>query len=270
MMSANIYAHEFRTRLRSVIIWSLAVTAIVFFYFSFFSVFADQAALMNQMLERFPPQLRAAFGLDAMDLSTVLGFYSFIFLFVQLCLAIQAGNYGFGLVSIEESELTADFLLSKPVSRTQVLTSKLLAALTSLTITNLIVWASSLAAIWLFRGDREYDPRTLLLLLLSIVIFQLFFLSVGLVISMLVKRVRSVTPYSLGLGFGAYVLSAFSGILGDVKLELITPFKHLDPARIVRDGAYDSPLVLINVTVTVIALAASYWLYVRRDIPAVS
>ena len=269
-MSANIYAHEFRTRLRSVIIWSLAVTAIVLFYFSFFSVFADQAALMNQMLERFPPQLRAAFGLDAMDLSTVLGFYSFIFLFVQLCLAIQAGNYGFGLVSIEESELTADFLLSKPVSRTQVLTSKLLAALTSLTITNAVVWVSTYASISVFRGDREYDPRTLLLLLLSIVIFQLFFLSVGLVISMLVKRVRSVTPYSLGLGFGAYVLSAFSGILGDVKLELITPFKHLDPARIVRDGAYDTPLVLINVTVTVIALAASYWLYVRRDIPAVS
>jgi ABC-2 type transport system permease protein len=270
MMSANIYAHEFRTRLRSVIIWSLAVTAIVFFYFSFFSVFADQAALMNQMLERFPPQLRAAFGLDAMDLSTVLGFYSFIFLFVQLCLAIQAGNYGFGLASIEESELTADFLLSKPVSRTQVLTSKLLAALTSLTITNAVVWVSSYVSIAVFRGDREYDPRTLLLLLLSIVIFQLFFLSVGLVVSMLVKRVRSVTPYSLGLGFGAYVLSAFSGILGDVKLELITPFKHLDPARIVRDGAYDTPLVLINVTVSLIAVAVSYWLYARRDIPAVS
>jgi ABC-2 type transport system permease protein len=269
-MSANIYRHELHARLRSVIIWSLAVTAIVFFYFSFFSVFADQAALMNQMLERFPPQLRAAFGLDAMDLSTVLGFYSFIFLFVQLCLAIQAGNYGFGLVSIEESELTADFLLSKPVSRTQVLTSKLLAALTSLTITNAVVWVSSYVSIAVFRGDREYDTRTLLLLLLSIVIFQLFFLSVGLVASMLVKRVRSVTPYSLGLGFGAYVLRAFSGILGDVKLELITPFKHLDPARIVRDGAYDTPLVLINVTVSLIAVAVCYWLYARRDIPAVS
>ncbi len=92
-----------------------------------------------------------------MDLATVLGFYSFVFMFVQLCLAIQASNYGFGLVSIEESELTADFLLSKPVSRAQVLTSKLLAALTSLTITNLVVWVSSFAAISLFRGEHEYE-----------------------------------------------------------------------------------------------------------------
>ncbi len=92
----------------------------------------------------------------------------------------------------------------------------------------------------------------------------------GLVISLLVKRVRNVTPYGLGLGFGMYVLSAFSGMLGDVKLEYITPFKHFDAAAIVQDGALNTPLVLLNVAVTLIALAVSYWRYTRRDIPAVS
>lgn len=269
-MSVNIYKHEFHTRLKSVFIWSVSLTILVTFFFAMFPIFADQAALMNEFLARYPQELRAAFGMDKMDLSTVLGFYSFVFLFAQLCLAIQAGNYGFGLVSIEESELTADFLLSKPVSRTQVLTSKLLAALTSLTITNLVVWVGSFVAITLFRGEHEYDLATLLLLLLSIVIFQLFFLSVGLVISLLVKRVRSVTPYALGLGFGAYVLSAFSGVFGEVTLELITPFKHIEPAYIVQNGAYNTPLMLLNVAVTLVSLAVSYWLYIRRDIPAVS
>ena len=269
-MSATIYRHEFQTRLRSVVIWSLGVAFLVIFYFSLFPAFSDQAALMNEMLARFPAEMRAAFGLDNMDLATVLGFYSFEFLFVQLCLAIQAANYGFGLVSIEESELTADFLLSKPVSRTQVLTSKLLAALTGLTITNLVVWICTFVAILLFREGRAYDTSTLLLLLLSILIFQLFFLSLGLVISLLVRRVRSVTPYGLGLGFGAYVLSAFSGVFGEVTLELITPFKHFDAAAIVKSGAYDTPLVLLNVAVSLIALVSSYWLYIRRDIPAVT
>jgi len=269
-MNANIYRHEFRIRLKSVIIWSLALTFLVVFFFSLFPVFADQVALMNEFLARYPQELRAAFGMDNMDLATVLGFYSFVFMFVQLCLAIQASNYGFGLVSIEESELTADFLLSKPVSRRQVMTSKLLAALTSLTLTNLVVWVSSFVAITLFREQREYETGTLLLLLLSIVIFQLFFLSVGLVVSLLVKRVRSVTPYALGLGFGMYVLSAFSGVFGEVALELITPFKHLDAPYIVKHAAYDTPLVLLNAAATLVALAVSYWLYIRRDIPAVS
>jgi ABC-2 type transport system permease protein len=109
----------------------------------------------------------------------------------------------------------------------------------------------------------------LTLLLASVLIFQAFFLGVGLIISLLVKRVRSVTPYALGLGFGMYALGAFSSI-GDVTaLELITPFKHFDPRYIIQHGAYDLPLVALNVGVTVISLLAVYWLYLRRDIHAV-
>lgn len=269
-MSATIFGHEFRIRLRSVIIWSVSVSAMIVFFFSIFPTFADQASLADQLLAKFPPTLREAFGLGKIELSSVLGFFSFLFVFVQLCLAIQAGNYGFGLVSIEENEMTADFLLTKPVSRLQVLTSKFLAALTSLLLTDLILWVVSYLSVVLFNGGRTYDTPTLIKLLLSIVIFQCFFLCVGLVISLLVKRIRSVTPYSLGLGFGAYVLSAFSGVFGDVKLEYITPFKHLDPVYFVEHGAFNTPLLLVNVGITLISVAVSYWLYIRRDIPVVS
>ena len=269
-MKANIFRHEFQARLKSVITWSLALIVLIGFFSALFPVFAEQAALMNEFLARYPKELIAAFGMANMDLSTVLGFYSFLFLFVQLCLAVQASNYGFGLVSIEESELTADFLLSKPVSRAQVLTSKLLAAITCLVITDVVVWVVTLVALYLFRDGREYELSTLLLLLSSVLFFQAFFLFVGLAISLLVKRVRNVTPYALGLAFGAYILSAFSGIFNDVALELLTPFKHFDAAAIVTNQAYNTPLVLLNVAVSLLALGLSYWLYIRRDIHAVS
>ncbi len=269
-MSATIYLHEFRTRIKSVLIWSASQAALIFFFFSIFPSFADQAAQIQQLMANFPPALLEAFGMNKVNLATLEGFYGFLFVFVQLCLAIQAGNYGFGLVSIEENELTADFLLSKPVSRVQVLTSKLLAALSSLLLTWLVVAAATFISIALFNGGRGYAPSTLILVLISGIILLFFFLSVGLVISLLVKRVRSVTPYSLGLGFGAYVLAAFSGILGEVKLEYITPFKHLDPIYIVQHAGFDTPLVVLNAAVTLVSLAVSYWLYLRRDIPAVS
>jgi len=269
-MSATIFKHEFLIRMRSVIIWSLSAAALILFFFSFFSAFSDQAELMNQLLSKFPPQMRAAFGMNNMDLTSALGYYSFIFVFVQLCLAIQAGNYGFGLVSIEEAELTADFLMTKPVSRTQVLNSKLLAAICSLALTNAIVWASSFIALHLFKGDHPYELKNLLMLLGSIAIFQLFFLAVGLVISLLVKRVRSVTPYALGLAFGMYVLNALNGIFDEVAIEWIMPFKHFDAPAIATSGQYDSRLVLFNITISLVALGVSYWLYQRRDIHAVS
>ena len=268
-MRMNIYQQEFKMTLRSVITWSVAVAVLIFVFVSLFSSFAQDAALLNEMMANFPKELLTAFGLNGIDLSTVLGYFSFVFLFAQICLAIQAANYGFSLVSIEEREWTADFLLAKPVGRTQILTSKLLAALSGLTITNIVVWISSFGFIDLFKGDRTYETTPLLLLLLSIVVFQLFFLAVGLVVSLLVKRIRSVTPYAMALGFGMYVLSVFGDMLGESALEKITPFKHFDPNYIIQHGAYDVPLVLISVSVIVISLVGSYMLYTRRDIPAV-
>jgi ABC-2 type transport system permease protein len=96
----------------------------------------------------------------------------------------------------------------------------------------------------------------------------LFFLAVGLVVSLLVKRVRSVTPYAMALGFGMYVLSAFGDMLGESALEKITPFKHFEPNYIIQHTAYDLPLVLVSLVVIVISLAGSYLLYARRDIPS--
>jgi ABC-2 type transport system permease protein len=269
-MSATIFKHEFLMRLKSVIIWSISISAIIFLFFSIFPGFAADTANLNRLMENFPPELRAAFGLTAMDLSSVTGYFGFLMIFVMVCLAVQAGNYGFGLVSIEENELTADFLLTKPVSRSQVLTSKIVSAIASMLVTDAVLWGISFFSMEMFREGREYDVSTVVLILAGAILFQLFYFGVGICVSLLVKRVRSVTPYSLGLAFGTYVLSAFSGIFEDVKLELITPFKHFDPAYIIQNGSLDTPLVLLNVSITLVALAVSYWLYTRRDIHAVS
>jgi len=268
-MAMNIFRQEFKMHLRSAITWSVAVAALILMYVSMFSSFAEQAELMNEMLANFPPQLLTAFGMTGVNMAEVLGFFGFAFLFAQICVAIQAAGYGFGLVSVEEREWTADFLLSKPVRRTQILTSKLLAALSGLLITDIVVWIASLLFINLFSGGKAYELKPLLLLLLSIVPFQLFFLSVGLVISLLVKRIRSVTPYAMALGFGMYLLSVFGDLLGEAALEKVTPFKHFEPHYILTHTAWDLPLVLISVAVIVISLVGSYVLYTRRNIPAV-
>jgi ABC-2 type transport system permease protein len=269
-MSATIFRHEFLAKLRSAIIWAIGSAALLILFFSVFPSFADKASAINDLWSRFPPQLRAAFGLDKMNMATVIGFAGFLLTFVQLFLAIQAGNYGFGLVSVEENELTADFLLSKPVSRTQVLVSKLLAALGCMLFTTLAACLCTILAVVLYRGGHEYDAKILALMFLGLPVFQVFFLGVGLAVSLIVKRVRSVLPYSLGLAFGAYVLASFSGMMSDVKLEYLTPFKHFDPAYIISHSGWNIPLVLLNAAVTIVSLAVSYWLYIRRDIPAVS
>ena len=265
----NIYVHEFKTISRSVIIWSIAIFMVMLLYMSVFSSFAADAEMLNEMMAEFPEELLVAFGMDGVDLSTVLGYFGIITLFAQVLVAVQAANYGFGLVSIEERELTADFLLTRPVGRPKILTSKLLAALTGLAITNAVVWVAAFALIALFSEGRPYDTGILVLLLLTVAFIQLYFLTVALLISLFRRRIRSVTPYSMGLVFGLYVLSAFSGMAGDVPIENITPFKHFEANYIVANGAFDVPLIFLSLALIVISVFGSYILYSRRDIHSV-
>jgi len=267
-MKANIYAFELRRKLGSVLIWSAGIAAVAILYMAFFATFADYAAVIEETLKRFPPEYLKALGMAGVDLSSVPGYYSFVFTFLQILLALQASNYGFGLVAVEESRMISDFLLSKPVARSQVLTSKLLAAFTALTLTDAATWAISFLAVELFRHGRPYDPGVLALMLSSIPIFQAAFLCLGLAFSLLVRRVRSATPYGLILGFGGYVLNAFGDLTGEVKLELLTPFRHFDPTYVVQHHSYEASLVGISIAMILLALAFSYWRYLRRDIPA--
>jgi ABC-2 type transport system permease protein len=265
----NIYKHEFKTKLRSVIIWSISQVSLLLVFLSLSSSFAENTALLTKAMANFPKELLIAFGMTDFTWSSILGFYGLVFLFCQICLAIQAANYGFALVSIEETELTADFLLAKPVGRPRILTNKLLAALTSLTLTNAVVWISSFAFLHLFDSGNVFDVKPLVMLLLSILVFQLFFLSVGILISLLVKRVRNVTPFSMALVFGLYILNAFGSMIGSTSLEVISPFKQFEPNYILKNAAYDYPLVILSMGIIIISVVGSYVLYSKRNIPSV-
>ena len=269
-MNNAIYRYELRQRWTSVAIWVGSLASLVLIFMALFPSFSADIGAMEQVLKDFPPELRAIFGLTSLDLGVLEGFFGFCIIFCQLCLAIQAANYGLSLVSVEETDLTADFLLTRPLSRSTILTSKIMAALTSVLVTDLLFWGISVASIAIFKGDAPYEQRAITLLLGSVVVFQLLFFSLGLLISLLAKRIRSVTPWSLGLAFGTYVISAFSGIFEDVKLEYLSPFKHFDPGQIIKDLHYDNPLVIVDVAIIVVAIGASYWLYQKRDIASPS
>lgn len=264
-MNNATYRYEVRRFFPSVLIWAGSLLSLLFIFMALYPSFSADMAAMNQILDNFPPELKIAFGLGHLDLATLEGFFGFCFIFAQLCLAIQAANYGLGLVSIEEAELTADFLLTKPLKRSTILSSKILAAFSSLLLTDLIFWLCSIAAIEFFRNGNAYDRATIFMMLGSVVVFQLIFFSIGLLISLLLRKVRTVTPWSLGLAFGTYMLSVFSGIFEDVKLEYLSPFKHFDPGNIIGNGL-DARLILVDLAVVLAAIGLSFWLYQRRDI----
>ncbi len=266
----NIYVFEFKQNLKSTVIWSLSVSALILMFMSVYQGFAADTEILNELLLSYPEEFLRAFGMSReVNIASVLGFVSMLFTFVQICLAVQAANYGFSLVSVEERELTADFLLPKPVNRTSILTSKLFAAVTCLIITNLVVWISTFTFINIFKGERDYDVKTLILLLSTIIFLQLFFLCVSMLISLFFKKIKSVLTFSMGLVFGLYIISAFGEVIGDANFGYITPFKHFEANYIVSNSSYNTSMFLIDIFIILISIILSYILYKKRNIQSI-
>ncbi len=263
----TIFKHEFLMKKKSIIIWSLSLAAFMIFYMAFFPAMAQDSASFEAVMTSFPKEMLQALGLrEGLSLASLMGFFSLTFTMMQVAIAIQSANYGFSILSEEERELTADFLLSKPVSRSKIYFSKLLAALLGLLITAIAVGVSSLVALELFSGGQTYEGAHLFKLILTVPIFQLLFLSVGMFISLLFKKIRSVLSLSMGLVIGLYVVNSVRGIIDSDSLGYLTPFYYFEPGPILIEGRYDLKLFAIATAIIIVALVSSYLLYIRRDI----
>ena len=174
----NVYLRELKTYRKSTIIWALSLSAIVVMFMTIYPSFTKDVAASKQALSGLPIAIRKALDLSLANFFTIFGFYSYLLNFVTLAGAIQAMNLGTGIISKEDTGKTADFLLSKPVTRGAVVTSKLLAALSVLVFTNAVFIGVSLATAEIV-SKTPFNTKTLLLLSLILFLIQLAFLALG-------------------------------------------------------------------------------------------
>ena len=202
----NMYLHELKSLCKATIIWTAALIALAMIYFSIYPGIANDAADFKQLLSGYPASIRAALGISLDNITSILGFYAMVFSFITLCGAIQAMNLGVSILSKEVRERTADFLLVKPVSRSAIVTAKLLAALAMLLATNVLydVAASILASI---VKTSNYSGKVFLMISLTLFFIQLIFLAIGMIISVSFTKLKSVLPVSLGVVFGLYIMA---------------------------------------------------------------
>ncbi|MBQ8215183.1 MAG: ABC transporter permease subunit [Clostridia bacterium] len=131
--------HELKMGRNSFLIWTSAIgfllTVCVF-------LFPEMKGQMDGVSDVFASMgsFTEAFGMDRLNFGTLVGFY-----------AIECGNVlglggafyaslcAVGVLSKEEKDKTAEFLLAHPVSRTRIITEKLIAVFIQITVLNLIM-----------------------------------------------------------------------------------------------------------------------------------
>jgi ABC-2 type transport system permease protein len=264
----NIFLHELKAYRKSTMIWSISLILVVVLFMSLFPAFTKDVTEFKKLLEGYPEPVRKALGMDLNTLFSILGFYCYALTFITLCAAIQAMNLGTSIVSKEVREKTADFLLTKPVTRSTIITAKLLAALVSLVITNVIYFAA--ASFMAFQVKTEdFSFQTFFLLSLTILFIQLMFLAMGIIISVSVPKIKSVLSVSLSTVFAFYFLGVIGSTTDDEAKRYISPFKYFDTSYIMEKSSYEVSFLIVGAFLIILAIAASYRVYSKKDIHAV-
>lgn len=177
-------------------------------------------------------------------------------------------NLGTSIVNKEVREKTADFLLTKPVTRTKILTAKLLAAFVSIVVTNIFYFAAASFVALQVQTD-DFSLKIFLLLSLTIFFIQLIFLSLGIIISVIVQKIKSVLTVSLATVFAFYFVGMFSDTTGDEVKRYFSPFKYFDTAYIIKHSSYETTFLIAGAVIIIFAIATSYVVYSKKDIHAV-
>ncbi|HYE82365.1 MAG TPA: ABC transporter permease subunit [Clostridia bacterium] len=261
-----ILKREMNRNMKALIIWTLVISGITILNLMMFPEVAEQQSAIDQLIKQMPESLIKAFGMDRLSMADPLGYYAtkgyiMIILFGSIYAVMLAGN----MLSKEHNEKTIEFILSKPITRSGIVTQKLLAVFINLLIFNLAITAANYLG---FRmADAEFDMNIFLLLSVAPFLLHLVFASISFLLSSQMKKSRNIVSISLGLVFVMYFIDIMSSISGELEnLKYVTPYEYVDAVEIVINKSINTTYLGIMAGVISLCALASYLIYRRRDI----
>ncbi len=259
----TLVKHELKQARTAFWIWTASIG---FFLVVCIFMFPEMKGQMEGMTDIFASMgsFTEAFGMDRLSFGTLIGFY-----------AVECGNIlGLGgaffaslcavsILSKEEKDKTAEFLLTHPICRGRVITEKLIAVLFQITAMNIVIYALSIGSI--FAIGETIPWKEISLMHLAYYLLQLELAGICFGISAFLRK------GSIGIGLGIAVMMYFLNLIANIAdvaefLKYITPFGYCEGADIVTNGSLDGTLVIIGVVFGVTGVVVAYLKYLKKDI----
>ena len=264
-----IFKREWKRNLKSLLIWSAAIALLVFLMMSLYQSFAEGFGdiSIKELMEAYPEGLKAAFGLNTLDMSDLMGFYGVeAYLMVTLFGAIFAMLLSSSIIAKEENEKTIEFLLAKPVKRTEILTSKIGLTVFNIFLFNLINTLVTFTAFEIYK-TTDYDKSTFFILMLAPMLLHLTFAAIGLLVSVFITKTKAIYPISIGIVLITYFMSIIANIAEKLEfLKHFSPFSYVDAADIIVNGKIQLNYLLVMLFTIVIGIGLTFLFYNKKDI----
>ena len=251
--------------------WTISITLFILLGMAFYPMLmqGDMLRQLEVFFENpFMKNIMTAFGTSLDMMTNVLGFYStrnamFIMLLGSFFSILLTGK----ILAREEQEKTAEFLLAKPVTRLEVVRSKVAVFITYLFLLNIIIFVVGFLSLELFKGDSQYSLKAYLIYWFYSLLLMLTFGAIGFFLSLLIKRGRPTTNLSIGIIVGGYFIDVLSRVTPSVdKIGYLSPFKFVDPGVLRPDYALAGWRVMYFLGISLVLFGLSFFLYKKKDI----
>lgn len=259
----TLVRHELRQGKTSLLIWTASIGFLLAICIFLFPEMKGQIDNVNNIFSSMG-SFTEAFGMDRLNFGTLIGFY-----------AVECGNIlGLGgafyaalcavsILSKEEKDKTAEFLLTHPVGRKRIITEKLIAVLIQITVLNIIIYALSVGSI---AAVGETVPlKEISLLHLAYYLLQLELSGICFGISAFLRK------GSAGLGLGIATVMYFLNLIANIAdvaafLKYITPFGYCEGADIVSNSRLNGVMVSVGAVIGIAGIIIAYLKYTKKDI----
>ena len=262
----NVFIVEMRAHRKGLIIWAFGILFMVVAGMGKYVALSASGQSMNDLFDQMPKSMQTMFGIGTFDLSKASGYYGMLFLYLALMATIHAAMLGSDIVSKEERDKTAEFLLSKPISRNKIITSKILAAFVNILIFNIITLVSSIIVVGKY-SKGEAVTGEILILMSGMFILQLIFMFIGTAIAAVSKKPKTATSISTAVLLITYILSMAIDLSGKIEnLKYFTPFKYYEAKNLINGGGFQLSFVVLSIIIVSVTVSITYVFYNRRDL----
>lgn len=260
----NILKYEFKSNLKSTLIWSISLGIVGFFFISIYPAFQSDVKSLDAILSNYSPEVLKAVGVGSIGIDSFPGFYSFCIVYSILCGAIQALIFGIQVISKEGSRKTGDFLFTKPVSRIIILINKYLSVLISIIITNVFYFVFTLIASLIYVENLDF--KVFIILTSAFFFTQILFISIGFFIGCFLEKIKYPVSVAVGVGGVCFALQMTSNMFDEKLLEIISPLSYINPSYIAENDGYDVPMLILLIVLTVAFTVFGFIRYRTKDI----
>lgn len=235
---------------------------------SVFRTFIENQSKITGMISLIPKEALQFKGISNFDdLLSVLGFYAANNVIYMMVLgSIFAIVLSSNILLKEEYNKTAEYLLTRPLTRSEIFISKLSVLLLYIFLLNMVTALAGFICMQLVK-KAPFNIGSFLILSLYTLLLNILFGSAGLFISTLIKRAKPITTFSIGLVLIFYFIYTLSKITESAaKIGYLSPFKYVDVDVINPSYKLDFWNLLYFTGISLLLIGISYRKYIRKDI----